>query len=247
MNISTVYPPNALIGCACHDCIAGFVIRRAVSGCGCVRLGSCLLNTVDLISDIVSVRFPPRGCVQVKASPGISRGLPFKIVSSHLVFHLGIVHPFVGVIRVPERIVFAICIASAPGSPLIAPICAVDFNNQIRMPRGYRLGTKRVIRFSFNSVNTSLFDTTKPKGQPTNIVPRAGDVTIGYAGITTRTCLAVHLRTDTISNRTVISSGRSLNFVITSRGSAPVAPGSLGDIVPFHLSTTTTTGIALHT
>lgn len=150
-------------------------------------------------------------------------------------------------IKIPRQVIFTIYITSTPYNPLITPIYTINFNNQIKIPQNYKLNTKQIIKFNFNNINTSLFNTTKPKNQPTNIIPQTKNITIKYTNITTQTYLTIHLKTNTISNQTIISNNQNLNFIITNQNNTPITPNNLNNIIPFHLNTTTTTNITLHT
>ncbi|MCT4714798.1 type 1 fimbria D-mannose specific adhesin FimH [Enterobacteriaceae bacterium H18W14] len=210
-------------------------VQETLDGYKYLKINDYLNGGMKITDSYSGVFYPPRDYIQMGSHPNVSKGQPFPVRDSNLVFRLKVTRPFINMVPIPKQTMFTVYVTTRNTDSLTTPVYTISYSGKVEVPQTCEINAGQIVEFDFGDIGAALFSQAGAGNRPQSVTPQTKTIGIKCTNVDAQAYLSLRLEAEKISGNMMISNNDDLGFIVSDGTGAPLTPNSLGSKINFRL------------
>jgi minor fimbrial subunit len=210
-------------------------IQETLDGYKYLKINDYLNGGMKITDSYSGVFYPPRDYIQMGSHPNVSRGQPFPVKDSNLVFRLKVTRPFINMVPIPKQTMFSVYVTTRSTDPLTTPVYTISYSGKVEVPQTCEINAGQIVEFDFGDIGAALFSQAGAGNRPQGVTPQTRTIGIKCTNVDAQAYLSLRVEAEKSQGNMLISNNKDLGFIIADGNGTPLTPDNLGSKINFRL------------
>ncbi len=210
-------------------------VQETLDGYKYLKINDYLNGGMKITDSAAGVFYPPRDYIQMGNHPNVSKGQPFPVKDSNLVFRLKVTRRFINMVPIPKQTMFRVYVTTRNTDPLTTPVYTISYSGKVEVPQTCEINAGQIVEFDFGDIGAALFSQAGAGNRPPGVTPQTKTIAIKCTNVDAQAYLSLRLEAEKVVGNMMVSGNDDLGFIVADGTGTPLTPGNLGSKINFRL------------
>lgn len=210
-------------------------VQETLDGFNYLKINDYLNGGMKITDSYAGVFYPPHNYIQMGSHPNVSKGRPFPVNDSKLIFRLKVTRPFINMVPIPKQTMYTVYVTTRNTDPLSTPVYTISYSGKVEVPQTCEINAGQIVEFDFGDIGAALFSQAGAGNRPQSVTPQTKTIGIKCTNVDAQAYLSLRLEAEKFSGNVMISNNNDLGFIVSDGTGTPLTPNNLGSKISFRL------------